>query len=130
MKVVIDTNILLISIPKLSKYRPIFDSLLLSKFRLAVSTAILEKYMEIIGTQTNSKIAHNIGELMMQLDNVEKTEIYYNWNLITIDPDDNKFVDCAVSARADLIVTNDKHFNVLKEIEFPNVEIIDAEGFL
>lgn len=130
MKVVIDTNILLISLPKLSKYRPIFDSLLQAKFRLAVSTAILEEYMEIIGTQTNSKIAHNIGELIMQLDNVEKTEIYYNWNLITIDPDDNKFVDCAVSARAEVIVTNDKHFNILKEIEFPSVEIIDANGFL
>ena len=51
----------------------------------------------------------------------ESTEIHYNWRLITIDPDDNKFIDCAVAANADYLVTNDKHFNVLKEIDFPKV---------
>jgi putative PIN family toxin of toxin-antitoxin system len=130
MKVVIDTNVLLMSIPKASKYRPIFDGLLQSKFQLAVSTAILEEYVEIISAKTNSRIAHNIAELLMQLGNVEKTEVYFRWNLITADPDDNKFVDCAVSARVEAIVTNDKHFQVLKTIDFPPVEVIDADGFL
>ena len=130
MKVVIDTNILLMSLPKMSKYRPIFDSLLQSKYTIAVSTEILQEYMEIIGRKTNSKIADNLGELLMQLDNVEKTEVYFRWNLIHLDPDDNKFVDCAISAQVNYIVTNDKHFNGLKSIDFPPVEVIDADGFL
>lgn len=130
MKVVIDTNVVLMSIPKISKYRPIFDGLLQSKFKMAVSTAILEEYMEIISAKTNSIIAHNIGELLMLLGNVEKTEVYFRWNLITSDPHDNKFVDCAVSARVEAIVTNDKHFNILKSIDFPPVEVIDADSFL
>lgn len=130
MKVVIDTNVLLTSIPKISKYRPIFDGLFKAKYRLAISTAILDEYLEIIGEKTNSKIAHNLGELLVQLPNVEKTEIYFRWNLISIDPDDNKFVDCAISARAQLIVTNDKHFKVLKAVDFPVVELMDADEFL
>ncbi len=130
MKLVIDTNVLLMSIPKLSKYRPIFDGLLHSKFNMAISSAILEEYIEIISTKTNSVIAYNIGELLLQLNNVEKTEVYYRWNLIVADPDDNKFIDCAVAAQAEAIVTNDNHFGVLKQIDFPPLAILSADEFL
>jgi predicted nucleic acid-binding protein len=61
---------------------------------------------------------------------VEKTEIFFRWHLIKADPDDNKFVDCAISARVTFLVSNDKHFNELKEVEFPPVEVIDADGFM
>jgi len=54
---------------------------------------------------------------------------YYKWNLIHADPDDNKFVDCALNAGADYIVTNDRHFNVLKSLGFPPVKVIDIETF-
>jgi len=43
--------------------------------------------------------------------------------------DDNKFVDCAVSANASCIVTNDRHFNVLRNIEFPKINPIDIHTF-
>jgi len=54
---------------------------------------------------------------------------YFQWNLISSDLDDNKFVDCALNAGADYIVTNDQHFNVLKSIEFPPIKVIDMETF-
>ena len=54
---------------------------------------------------------------------------YYKWNLITADPDDNKFVDCALNAGADFIVTNDRHFGVLKNIDFPKINVIDIDTF-
>lgn len=113
MKVVIDTNVFLISIPKISKYRPIFDGLLKRKYNLAISESILQEYLEIIGEKTTGQIAQNIGELLLSLENVEKTDIYFRWNLIQADPDDNKFVDCAISARVRFVVTNDKHFKEL-----------------
>jgi len=56
-------------------------------------------------------------EFLLLLPNVELVNPYYNWNLITHDPDDNKFVDGAVSGNVDYFVTNDKHFNVLKDIK-------------
>ena len=35
----------------------------------------------------------------------------------------NKFVDCAISANAHYIVTNDDHYDVLKYIDLPKVNI-------
>ena len=57
------------------------------------------------------------------------TPIYYQLNLITVDEDDNKFVDCAFAANTDLIVTHDRHFNILKTIPFPNIPVLDIHQF-
>jgi putative PIN family toxin of toxin-antitoxin system len=127
---VLDTNVLLISIPSKSKYRPIFDCLQQGKFELFLTNEILNEYTEIIGEKTNQKIAVNVSELLLTLPNVHKIDPSYNWNLIFKDPDDNKFVDCAIFISADYIVTNDKHFNVLKDVEFPQVKTISSDDFL
>jgi len=50
--------------------------------------------------------------------------------LIIVDKDDNKFVDLAIASDADYIVTNDSHFNSLKEVSFPKVKVITIEDFL
>ncbi len=50
--------------------------------------------------------------------------------LIPNDPDDNKFVDTAFAFNAHFIVTNDRHFNVLKNIEFPKITVIKVEEFV
>ncbi|MBQ0075288.1 MAG: nucleotide-binding protein, partial [Prevotella sp.] len=57
-------------------------------------------------------------------------EVYYHFELIEADKDDNKFVDCAIKADAKYIVSNDRHFAVLKTIPFPHVEVIDIQQFL
>ncbi|SFE37870.1 PIN domain-containing protein [Spirosoma endophyticum] len=46
MRVVLDINVLLISLPVTSKYRPIFDSLKGGKFELILSNDILSEYHE------------------------------------------------------------------------------------
>ncbi|QNU68960.1 hypothetical protein EHE19_004175 [Ruminiclostridium herbifermentans] len=58
------------------------------------------------------------------MPNVYKVDIYYNWNLITNDADDNKFVDCTIASNAQVLVTQDKHFEVIKNIEFHRVNVI------
>ena len=42
----------------------------------------------------------------------------------------SKFVDCAIIANADYIVSNDGHFDVLKNIDFPKVNVISSKDFL
>lgn len=54
---------------------------------------------------------------------------HFSFGLITVDADDNKFVDCAIVANAHFIVTEDKHFYVLKNIEFPHVDVIGIDDF-
>lgn len=129
-KVVLDTNVLLISIPKTSKQRPIFDALLNKEFNLVISNEIFHEYLEIIERKTTAVIAKNLGELLVNLENVELIEVYYHWLLINEDHDDNKFVDCAIAGNVRFVVSNDKHFKILKTINFPNVEVVSAEEFL
>jgi predicted nucleic acid-binding protein len=57
-----------------------------------------------------------------------RNRIYFN--LISVDPDDNKFVDCAVAANAKFVVTDDGHFDLLKQIDFPKVNIIGLDDFI
>jgi putative PIN family toxin of toxin-antitoxin system len=130
MKVVLDTNILLVSLPKNSKYRIIFDNFLNKKFTLVISNDILTEYLEIMSVKINPEIATNIIELFLSSNNVEFQVIYYKWNLIDIDYDDNKFVDCFLAANVDYLVTNDKHFNTLSNIEFPNVNVLSIDQFI
>ena len=49
--------------------------------------------------------------------------------MIRLDPDDDKFVDYAIASNADFIVTHDKHFNVLKDIDFPKVQTVNLTQF-
>jgi len=57
-------------------------------------------------------------------------QVYYHLRLITEDPDDDKFVDCAFKANAKYIVTQDHHYDVLKQTPFPRIEVIDIDEFL
>jgi predicted nucleic acid-binding protein len=54
---------------------------------------------------------------------------FIKWELIVADPDDNKFVDCAISAGAECIITHDAHFDILKTTPFPTVRILSPEEF-
>ena len=47
-------------------------------------------------------------------DNLGHVEPAYHWQLITADPDDDKFAGCAIAAEAQWIVTEDGHCDVLK----------------
>lgn len=130
MKIVLDINALLVCIPKKSPYRPIFDALVAGDFTLCLSNDVLSEYVEIIEQKTNALVANNIAEMLLSLGNVQPVEIYYEWKLIDKDPDDNKYVDTAISAAADYLVTNDKHFQVLTQIGFPAVTLLGIDEFL
>jgi len=130
MKIILDTNIFLVSIPTKSPYRLIFDGLLNQRFELIISHEILLEYTEIIARKTNAKVATNIGEMLLSLPNVRRQEVYYQWNLIEADPDDNKFVDCAIAGGADYLVSNDKHFICLKTVAFPKLNLLNLEEFM
>ena len=66
----------------------------------------------------------------MNRSNTRHIKIYFRFGLIKADPDDNKFVDCAIKANAKYIVSEDHHFDVLKTIHFPPVNVISIDEFL
>jgi len=67
-------------------------------------------------------------DLIVDLSNVKHINTFYDFHLLK-DEDDNKFVDCAIAANAHFIVSHDKDFNILKNIEFPKINVINVEEF-
>ena len=80
--------------------------------------------------KNNPIVAANVTELLINLPNVQKVNVYFNWNLIGVDQSDNKFVDAGLAGNADFIATNDSHFDSLKALEFPKVNTISITGFM
>jgi uncharacterized protein len=130
MKVVIDTNVLLSSISVSSKYHIICQSLIPGIIKLLISTEIYFEYIEILERRASALAVEFFEGAILRDDNVEVVDIHYAWNLIAADPDDNKFVDCAIAGSADYLVTNDNHFGILKTVPFPKVNVISADDFL
>jgi len=128
--IVLDTNVLLVSISSKSPYHCIFKKLIDGEYDLGITTEILMEYEEVIERKFNSEVAKDTIRTLLALPNVTKINVYYNWYLIKADSDDNKFVDCAVSANATGIVTQDKHFNILKSIDYPNITLISIADFM
>ena len=64
------------------------------------------------------------------LMSIPKITPYNKLQLIQADADDNKFVDCAFSADASCIVSNDAHFKVLDEIDFPKIVVLRITEFI
>ena len=126
---VLDTNVLLVSISRRSQYHWIFQGLLRQKFELAVTSDILSEYEEVISEKYSVSVARNVIRALLLLPNVIRTEVYYNWNLIRDDRDDDKFVDCAVASNANAIVTQDTHFNILNSIPCPQITTLTISEF-
>jgi len=128
-RVVLDTNVLVSAISSTSSTRWIFDEILEGVISLVLSNEIVLEYLEVLGTKSSPQIAKNIINALLYLPHTELIGIYYNWNLIDNDPDDNKFVDAYLVSNPDFLISNDKHFNILKTINYPKVNIVSFHEF-
>jgi uncharacterized protein len=130
MKIVLDTNVLVVCLSRKSKYNFIIDLIENGTFSLIVSTEVLLEYEEIVSRKYNKEIAKIFVNSILLNKHTYKVDPHYNLNLIQSDIDDNKFVNLAFAGNANFIVTNDKHFNVLKMIDFPRINVLDLEMFI
>lgn len=123
--IILDTNCLLVVVPKRSQFRWVYDKIISCEVRLAVTTEILLEYEEQLTKFYSKEYAENVLKTVINLPNIIKVNpISFNWSLIPEDPDDDKFVDAYVASNADLLVTNDRHYNALKRIKFPDINVV------
>ena len=130
LRIVLDTNCLLQSLPSKSPYHKIWTDVLCGNICLCVNTEILDEYEEILSQKINPEVARNVVEAIARLHTTIYQEIYVHFGLIHDDEDDNKFTDCAVASNAKYIVTNDKHYNVLKGLPWPQLAIVNIDEFI
>lgn len=103
-------------------------------FELVVSEEILQEIEETIRKPSIQKELflkpEEIGEIVSLIR--EKafvvTKDLYKTDKITADPDDNKFLACALESKANYIVSGDNHLLSLKH--FQGIQIVDAVTFI
>lgn len=113
-----------------SPYRPVWQAFRDGRYTLCVSNDILTEYNEILERVANAAVAHNIVNAIARSPYTRMIDPQYRFGLIEQDPDDNKFVDCAIIAGADYIVSEDAHFRILADIPFPSVAVIRLDEFI
>jgi len=121
-KVVIDTNVFVSSffggIP-----RKIIDLWKNGKITLCLSQAIIEEYIDVLirlGID-NSEINDLIklfAENYFSIFTAKTPKI----SVVKDDPDDNKFIECAVALDCKIIISGDKHLRSLKK--YIDIEIL------
>jgi putative PIN family toxin of toxin-antitoxin system len=130
MKIVLDTNCLVPIVIPHSYCWDVWQAFIRGDYTLCVSNEILMEYREILEQQLHSaEFAEMVLDVITNSENVEYVNPAFRFNMIEADPDDNKFVDCAITANATYIVSNDTHFDVLEKIDFPSVDVMTLREF-
>ena len=127
-KVVIDTNIFVSAhIAGGTIIQEIIDKWIEEKFILLISKPILEEIIEVfkrkrIEAKKIEKLLNLISQKAILIEPKEKLEI------IKDDPEDNKFLECAVEGKADYIVSGDIHLLSLKK--YKDIPIFKVREFI
>jgi uncharacterized protein len=131
MTVCIDTNVVLGMFGRNGPWLPIRQALIESRLIWAVTTEILLEYAEVaareMGNAAAAQLLRFIDILEQTRGNIRHVSPSFRFQLIMADPDDNKFTDCAITATADHIVTEDRHFAPLATAGYHPQPITPAE---
>ena len=112
-----------------SPYHKVWTDFIEGKVAWCVSSEILTEYTEILGEHTSPQFAEMVVNTIINNETTIRVSPTFFFRLIQADPDDNKFVDCAICGNAEYIVSNDSHFKVLDKIKFPKVKVIKIENY-
>ena len=117
MIVCIDTNVFIQASKATHPQHEIFRGWFQRKFRWALSNDILTEYEEILTQRSGRERWLQFNRVLdlaeAQGGLVVKVQPSYQFQIVTADPDDNKFTDCAITAGADYVITTDRHFKPL-----------------
>lgn len=129
MKVVIDTNIFVSSFFG-GNPRKIIDLWKKEKITLCLSNTILDEYVDVL-CRIGLKDEHELEELLALFSrgfNLLFTTKTQKIKIVKNDPDDDKFVECAVALKADAVITGDREVLAVKE--YMGIKIVTPRQFL
>lgn len=128
-RLILDTNIFLVSLSINSKYHWIYRALIEDKFDLVVSNEILTEYQEQISIRYGLDYTDASLDYLLLLPNIILINPSFLWQLVENDKDDNKFVDTYIASQSDFIVSNDRHIHQIKDNTFPQIMVLRYEEF-
>jgi len=129
MRVVIDTNIFVSSFFG-GNPRKIIDLWKNEKITLCLSNAIFDEYIDVLH-RIGMKDEDELEELLSLFSrgfSILFTTKTPKIKIIKDDPDDDKFIECAVALKANAIITGDREILAIKE--FMGIKILTPRQFL
>ncbi len=117
MIVVLDTNVVASATYWRGKPAHCLEAWLQGKYDLAISHPILTEYEEVIARLATRYPARQATDWLNAIKQAGHLYLPAPRPAATADPDDEMFIECALEARADYVVTSDKgHLLSLKEV--------------
>ena len=115
----IDTNTVVQALALHHPFHPILDAWVVGHLTWAVSTPILLEYEEVLtrlsGPARWRKLARLMDLAELTSGNLLRVTPSFQFRVVTADPDDNIFTDCAITADAEYLLTEDSHFAPLAD---------------
>jgi putative PIN family toxin of toxin-antitoxin system len=128
-KLVVDTNVLLSSFISAGPPRIIVNRIRDRLDLLCLSPAILEEYLIVLQRAGIAEdLLSSLVSLLRDLDRTLPVLPSQHVEVIRDDPSDNMFLECAIEARADYVISGDRHLRRLKS--FRGIEIIAPREYL
>jgi uncharacterized protein len=116
MRIVIDTNVLISGAFFSGAPSRIIDACVRGKFDLLLSADIIEEYRRVgeifTRKQPNVPFDRFLGILVSKAVFVEPTNLE---TVVCRDPDDMKFLECALASNAKCLISGDKDLLVIKD---------------
>lgn len=129
IKVVVDTNVFVSSFFG-GNPRKIIDLWKSGDVTLCLSKAIVDEYVQVLGRLglQNEQELEELLSLFASGFHIIFTTTTPELHIVTEDPDDNKFIECAVALKADCCISGDKALTEIKD--YMGIKIVTPKAFL
>lgn len=129
IRVVVDTNVFVSSFFG-GNPRKIIDLWKSGQIIICLSQPVFEEYIEVLrrlGLQSEQELEEIVG-LFARGFHVLYTTSTPALHVVDKDPDDNKFIECAVALRAEFIISGDRALTIMKD--YMGIKICNPKEFL
>ena len=128
LRVVVDTNVYISAIFWGGKPRHVIDLGRDNKIQIFTSEDIEEEILDKLVSKFGLD-SDDAGRAMADFSTFTKPiRVTRRIHAVKDDPDDDKFIECAVECGAEFIVSGDKH--LLKKKKYKGIDIVNAATFL
>ncbi len=128
-RVVLDTNVTISAFFWKGYPRVIYDLVSKRKLVMLLSSDMEKEFIRVLGYPKFGLTSKEIPPFIRNLrSNAEFVEIKSKISLISDDPTDNIFLECAIDGNADYIISGDKH--ILDLGKYENIQIVKPNEFL
>ncbi|MBF0500243.1 MAG: putative toxin-antitoxin system toxin component, PIN family [Candidatus Riflebacteria bacterium] len=130
MKVVLDTNVFISSFLGKGPPHQIVKRWTQGEFDLCLTPEIIDEYVEILNRAgvEEEPYVKEVLDIIKRQGNIVFSSKPMKCSVVMDDPDDDKFIACALSCEAKIIVSGDSH--LLNIIKYIDIEIIRSRAFL